>query len=84
MGTDGRLAGIITDGDLRRHMNPNLLVDSADQVMTRRPKTIRPGALVAEAIGQMNTLAITTLFVTEDERPIGIIHIHDCLRTGVA
>ena len=84
VGTDGRLAGIITDGDLRRHMNPNLLVDSADQVMTRRPKTIRPGALVAEAIGQMNTLAITTLFVSEDERPIGIIHIHDCLRTGVA
>ena len=84
VGTDGRLAGIITDGDLRRHMNPNLLADSADQVMTRRPKTIRPGALVAEAIGQMNTLAITTLFVTEDERPIGIVHIHDCLRTGVA
>ncbi|MEI6557110.1 MAG: KpsF/GutQ family sugar-phosphate isomerase [Rhodospirillaceae bacterium] len=80
----GQLAGIITDGDLRRHMNPELLSAAAETVMTRRPKTIRPGALVAEAIGQMNTLAITTLFVTEDGQPIGIIHIHDCLRTGVA
>ena len=81
---DGLLAGIITDGDLRRHMNPNLLAASAETIMTRRPKTIRPGALVAEAIGQMNMLAITSLFVTEAEKPLGIIHIHDCLRTGVA
>ena len=80
----GLLAGIITDGDLRRHMNPELLAAAAETIMTRNPKTIRPGALVAEAIGQMNTLAITTLFVTEDGKPIGIIHIHDCLRTGVA
>ncbi len=80
----GLLAGIITDGDLRRHMNPELLAAAAETVMTRKPKTIRPGALVAEAIGQMNTLCITSLFVTEDDQPIGIIHIHDCLRTGVA
>ncbi len=81
---DGRLAGIITDGDLRRHMNPELLAVPAERVMTSHPKTIRPGALVAEAIGQMNELAITSLFVTESGRPIGIIHIHDCLRTGIA
>ena len=80
----GLLAGIITDGDLRRHMNPGLLATAAETVMTRQPKTIRPGALVAEAIGQMNTLAITSLFVTVDEKPVGIVHIHDCLRTGVA
>jgi arabinose-5-phosphate isomerase len=81
---DGRLAGIITDGDLRRHMNPDLLTRSAESVMTTRPKTIRPNALVAEALGLMNRHAITTLFVTEGRRPIGIIHIHDCLRAGAA
>ena len=84
VGEDGLLAGVITDGDLRRHMNPELLAAAAETIMTRQPKTIRPGALVAEAIGQMNSLAITTLFVTEEGQPIGILHIHDCLRTGVA
>ena len=79
----GLLAGIITDGDLRRHMNPGLFTVTAEAVMTRQPKTIRPGALVAEAIGQMNALAITSLLVTEADKPIGIIHIHDCLRSGV-
>ncbi|MEI6984813.1 MAG: KpsF/GutQ family sugar-phosphate isomerase [Rhodospirillaceae bacterium] len=80
---NGRLAGIITDGDLRRHINCDLLATTAGMVMSQRPKTIRPGALVAEAIGQMNTLSITSLFVTEADIPIGIIHIHDCLRSGV-
>lgn len=79
----GRLVGIVTDGDLRRHMTPNLFGQLADDVMTRGPKTIRPNALVAEALGQMNDQAITTLFVTEEGRPVGIIHIHDCLRAGV-
>ncbi len=81
---DGRLAGVITDGDLRRHMNPDLLAADAGGVMTCRPKTIRPNALVAEAIGQMNELSITSLFVTDSDRPLGVIHIHDCLRSGVA
>jgi len=81
---DGNLAGIITDGDLRRHMNPNLLSLPAETVMTVDPKTIRPGTLAGEALGIMNALAITSLFVTEDRRPVGIIHIHDCLRAGVA
>ena len=79
-----QLVGVITDGDLRRHMNPDLLAVSAGRVMTSRPKTIRPNALVAEAIGQMNELSITSLFVTDGDRPLGVIHIHDCLRTGVA
>jgi arabinose-5-phosphate isomerase len=81
---DGNLAGIITDGDLRRHMNPDLLSLPAETVMTANPKTIRPSTLAGEALGIMNALAITSLFVTDEERPVGIIHIHDCLRTGVA
>ena len=83
--TDGasKLLGIVTDGDLRRHMNPNLLQASAGKVMTDAPHTIRPQALAAEALGAMNTRAITSLFVVEDGRPVGIVHIHDCLRAGV-
>jgi len=81
---DGHLLGIITDGDLRRHMGPALLGESAAAVMTRSPKTIRPDALAAEALRIMNGHAITSLFVVEDGRPVGILHIHDCLRTGVA
>ncbi|UEM23980.1 KpsF/GutQ family sugar-phosphate isomerase [Skermanella mucosa] len=83
-GPDGRLAGIITDGDLRRHMNPDLLGRPAASVMTADPKTIRTSALAGEALGIMNAMAITSLFVTDDGRPVGIIHIHDCLRAGVA
>ena len=80
---NGRLGGIITDGDLRRHMEPGLLGLAARDVMTPRPKTIRPDALAAEALGVMNQRAITSLFVVEDGRPVGILHIHDCLRAGV-
>ncbi len=83
-GPDGKLAGIITDGDLRRHMNPDLLSLPAETVMTSNPKTIRPTTLAGEALGIMNSLAITSLFVTDEGRPVGIIHIHDCLRAGVA
>ncbi|HLF58699.1 MAG TPA: KpsF/GutQ family sugar-phosphate isomerase [Alphaproteobacteria bacterium] len=80
----GRLAGIITDGDLRRHMSPKLLERRARDVMTANPKTIRPQALAAEALGVMNEKKITSLFAVENRRPVGIIHIHDCLRAGVA
>jgi len=80
----GNLAGIITDGDLRRHMQSDLLAKKAGEVMTRHPLTIRPQALAAEALGIMNTKSITTLFVVEAEKPVGIIHIHDCLRAGIA
>lgn len=81
---EDRLAGIITDGDLRRHMNPDLLRQTAVEVMTRGPKTIGPKAFAAEALRLMNARAITSLFVVEADRPIGIVHIHDCLRAGVA
>ncbi len=83
----GRLVGIITDGDLRRHMGDSLLRSTVDKVMNKAPKTIRPQALAAEALGRMNQLPhpITSLFVVDDERhPLGILHIHDCLRAGIA
>ncbi len=80
----GRLIGIVTDGDLRRHMDPALLQCKAQEVMTPDPKSIRPQALAAEALGVMNDNKITSLFVLEDEHPVGIIRMHDCLHVGVA
>ena len=80
----GRLVGIVTDGDLRRHMGADLLQRTVGEVMTAGPRTIRPQALAAEALGQMNALKITALFVVENDRPIGLLHIHDVLRAGVA
>ncbi|MBF0166923.1 MAG: KpsF/GutQ family sugar-phosphate isomerase [Alphaproteobacteria bacterium] len=84
VGPDGRLMGIVTDGDLRRHMAGSMLERTAKEVMTPSPKTVRPQMLAAEALRIMNTSAITTLFVVDDEKPVGILHIHDCLRAGVA
>ena len=81
---DGILQGVITDGDLRRHMSPGLLDLTAAEVMTRSPRTIGADALASEAVGVMNSNTITNLFVVEDGRPVGILHIHDCLRAGVA
>ncbi|MDX1712061.1 MAG: KpsF/GutQ family sugar-phosphate isomerase [Rhodovibrionaceae bacterium] len=84
---DGKLAGIVTDGDLRRHMSDALLKQSAGEIMTRDPLTIGAQALAAEALGQMNQgpRQITSLFVVDEDRhPVGIVHIHDCLRAGVA
>ncbi len=79
----GLLRGIITDGDLRRHMDNALLYQTAAEVMTPRPLTIRSNALAAEALQIMNDKTITTLFVCEEQQPVGILHIHDCLRAGI-
>lgn len=79
----GRIIGIVTDGDLRRHMGENLIPKSARNVMTKNPITITATMLAAEALGIMNSKAITCLFVVENGRPVGILHIHDCLRAGV-
>lgn len=82
----GRLCGIITDGDLRRAMGPALLDQQAGTVMTHSPLTIGPDALAGEALLAMNgpQRAVTTLFVVDPQhRPIGILHIHDLLRAGV-
>lgn len=81
---EGRLEGIVTDGDLRRHMSDDLLVRRVVDVMTRAPKTIRSSALAAEALRILNTMSVTSLFVLEADKPVGLIHIHDCLRAGVA
>jgi arabinose-5-phosphate isomerase len=83
---DGRLMGIVTDGDLRRHMASDLLSRPVADVMTRGPKTVPPDCLVGEALAMMNTnpRPFTVLFVVEDGRPVGIVHMHDFLRIGVA
>jgi arabinose-5-phosphate isomerase len=82
---EGRLIGIITDGDLRRHMGDWLLSQIVAEIMHPSPRTIGGGALAAEALRLMNRSAITSLFVVDDEsRPIGFLHMHDCLRAGVA
>jgi arabinose-5-phosphate isomerase len=84
-GEDRRLIGVITDGDLRRHMDDGLLARPVRAVMRRDPKTITAGGLAVEALGVMNRLAITALFVVDDaERPVGFVHLHDCLRAGIA
>lgn len=83
----GVLKGIITDGDLRRWLSPDLLQKKVSDVMTKNPKTVGPDVLAAEALNIMNNTGkgITQLFVVQDDnKPIGIIHIHDCLRVGVA
>lgn len=81
---DGILAGIITDGDLRRHIDTDLLALTVDDVMTRRPKTITPETLAATALQMLNAAAITTLMVVDDGRPVGVVHLHDLLRIGAA
>ncbi|CAM4032935.1 KpsF/GutQ family sugar-phosphate isomerase [Paracoccus yeei] len=78
----GALSGIITDGDLRRHMQ-GLLDLRAEQVMTRNPRTISPDKLAEEALAQMQDRKITSLFAVEGDRPVGLLHIHDFLRTGM-
>jgi arabinose-5-phosphate isomerase len=85
LGADGTLAGIVTDGDLRRHME-GLLGLTAGAVMTANPRTIGPDALAEEAVAVMNERKITCLFVVNPAgsgRVVGILHIHDCLRAGV-
>ena len=81
---DGRLAGIITDGDIRRHIDADLLAMTVDDVMTRNPKVIEPDVLAATALTIVNAAAITALMVVEDGKPVGIMHLHDLLRIGVA
>jgi len=80
----GRLVGIVTDGDLRRHMGGDLLALTVDKVMTRNPLSVAPDALALEALATMNARQITALLVCADSTPVGIVHIHDLLREGVA
>ena len=83
---NGDLVGIITDGDLRRHMRPDLMTAAVDEVMTTNPKTITPDTLAIELLDTLNSSQprITVLIVAEGEKPVGIVHVHDVLRAGVA
>ncbi|MEM7300569.1 MAG: KpsF/GutQ family sugar-phosphate isomerase [Pseudomonadota bacterium] len=80
----GDLIGIITDGDLRRHLRADLLGECVDTIMTRDPKTISSDTLTASALEMLESSSITALFVTEGTRPVGVVHLHDLLRVGVA
>jgi arabinose-5-phosphate isomerase len=80
----GRLIGVVTDGDVRRHMEPGLLDRKAADIMTSQPTTIRPEALAAEALNVMESKKRNGLFVTKGDVPVGFVHLHDCLKAGVA
>jgi arabinose-5-phosphate isomerase len=82
----GTLIGIVTDGDLRRHMANGLLEQTAGQIMTAAPRTIEGAELLTEALRRMTVLSprISAIFVVEGSTPMGIVHLHDCLRAGVA
>jgi len=81
---EGRLAGIITDGDLARNLDKNLGALTVDDIMTRTPKTIDPDTLAGEAIAILDEKRISALVVVENDRPVGIVHFHDLLKIGVA
>ena len=80
----GELTGVITDGDLRRHMGDDILQKTAAEVMTKAPVATAPQLLATEALAVMNDKKITSLFVVDEGKPVGLLHIHDCLRAGVA
>ncbi len=80
----GKFIGIVTDGDLRRHMSGDLTTRTVGEVMTAGPKSVTPDMLAAEALHFMNEYKITNVFVVDAARPAGVLHIHDCLRAGVA
>ena len=80
----GDLIGIITDGDLRRHINSNMLEMTTADVMTQNPKTIAADTLATTAVAILNEKSITALFVVENSKPMGVVHLHDLLRIGVA
>lgn len=84
---EGLLIGIITDGDLRRHFSPDLMGKKVEEIMNPNPRFTYPNALAVEALALMNEKRITNLFVVESSKklkPIGIIHVHDCLKAGLA
>jgi arabinose-5-phosphate isomerase len=80
----GQIVGIVTDGDLRRHMRPDLMTALVEEVMTKPPKTICRDEVASEALEILNSSKITALIVTEANKAVGIVHLHDLLRAGVA
>ena len=83
--TQGNLIGMVTDGDLRRHISPDLLAHKTQEVMTAHPHVIEDENMLAvEAVRLLNEYKITNIFVLKDKKPIGLLHIHQCLAAGVA
>lgn len=81
---EGRLAGIVTDGDLARNLDRNLSETTVDDIMTRKPKTAKPQMLASAALGLLNDYNISALIVVDGDRPVGVVHFHDLLRIGAA
>ena len=80
---ENKMIGIITDGDLRRHLNQNFFSEIAENIMTKNPITIIKESLAIEAFTMMNKKSITSIFVLENNKIIGVLHLHDCLKAGV-
>ncbi len=80
----GNLQGIITDGDLRRNLTRALNSMRVEDIMTKNPATIEPDALASSAMAELNKRSITSLLVCEGFKPVGLVHLHDLLRIGVA
>ncbi len=80
---NGEISGIITDGDLRRHMSPNITERTASDIMTKNPITIGLEDLASKSLSIMQDKTITSLFIIDDKKPVGILHIHDILKAGV-
>jgi len=80
----GKLSGIITDGDLRRNIDKNMRDLSVEDIMSTNPKVVSPTTLASTAVAMLNDMKVTTLFVTQDNKPVGLIHMHDLLKAGVA
>ena len=80
----GHLVGALTDGDLRRAFRGGFVDMPVEQAMGRRPQIMAPGDLAAQALARMNERRITCIFVVQDEKPVGLVHIHDLLRAGLA
>lgn len=81
---DGLLAGIVTDGDLRRYLTSGKTAAIIDEVMTKSPRTAAPDSLAADILRTMNERKITQIFVLDGGRPVGLVHMHDLLKSGLA
>ena len=81
---NNKLVGIITDGDLRRHMSNGILEKKTSFIMTKNPKTVDGDIFAIEALNIMKKNKITQVFVTKNNKPIGILHIHDCIELELA
>ena len=81
-GDNGKLIGIITDGDLARHLSPTLMSECVDDIMTKAPQTVGPDEVAMAALEVLNAKSISALLVTDADKPVGIVHFHDLLRLG--